>query len=126
MKAITDPRGGGKTTKMIFEMLNNKDALMVVHSHMEWQRIISRHGELKGRVFTFDDFPVRSQGLGPPNRPVYVDNADLFLRRHFGNVTLISYSVEVPQEAPPPAAAAGSDDNAANSDDTGGAGGGEG
>jgi hypothetical protein len=94
MKAITDPRGGGKTTKMIFAMLLNKDAVMVVHSHMERQRIVGKHPELKGRVFTFDDFRQRSQGFGPPNRPVFVDNADLFLRRHFGNVTLFSYSVD--------------------------------
>jgi hypothetical protein len=92
MNAITSSRGGGKTARMIFEMLKNPNAVMVVHSHRERQRIIGIHPDLKGRIYTFDDFRAASGGFIRPDTPVFVDNADDFLRRHFGNVTTFSYS----------------------------------
>lgn len=92
MNAITSERQGGKTSKMIFWMLLHPEAVMVVHSHMERQRLIGRHGELKGRIFTFDDFAHRSPGIVHPDTPVCIDNIDMLLRQRFGNVQLISYS----------------------------------
>lgn len=93
MNAITSSRGGGKTSRMIFEVLRSDGGVMVVHSHSERQRIIRKHPELKGRIYTFEDFERSHMGIRP-DTPVYVDNADDFLRRHFGNVTTFSYSSE--------------------------------
>jgi hypothetical protein len=94
MRAIIAARQGGKTTRMIEEMRKEPRAVMIVRSHHMKDLLAKEYPDIAKRLYTLDDFPTHSRGRTLPDDPIYLDDADDFLRLHFGNVQIVSMTRE--------------------------------
>lgn len=92
MRAVNSFSAANKTDRIILRVVKDPDAVMVVSSQEEVDRIVSYRPELSGRVYTHDQQIERSSE--EDEAPVYVDDADKFLVRCFGNVVTLAYTTD--------------------------------
>jgi hypothetical protein len=100
MEIVARPRGGGKTALLIDRLRQYPTAIMVVGSHNEKERIERQYPDLKGRLYTLDEYPVRSRGRVSYDTPIFIDNLDDFLSRFFapGHVHTATFTEDtIPQ-----------------------------
>lgn len=81
MKLIYKPRGKGKTTEIIKEVLKN-DGILIVRDAIIKRGVVGNYPSLKGQVFSCYD--VKKRGLYGIRKPVYIDDADYLLQEFIG------------------------------------------
>ena len=79
MKIIIRPRGGGKTTQIIKEVIK-EDGYLLTFCENERRRLEEEHPTLKDRIFSWKSLPCSLQGR--ERKPLFIDNADYWLREH--------------------------------------------
>ena len=77
MKYIIRPRQSGKTTEIVKEVLK-QNGYLLTHSEQEKNRIIEMYPKLKDKVFSWRALPECLVARTP--KPVFIDNADYWLR----------------------------------------------
>ena len=84
MKYIIRSRQMGKTTEIAKQVLE-QDGYLFTHSEWEKNRIIKKYPKLKNRVFSWHAYrPLPKCLVGRPIKPIFIDNADCWLRELTG------------------------------------------
>lgn len=91
MRLIVEPRRSGKTSTMIEMIEENKEAMLVVFSEQEADRLRMLKPELARRIVAASAI---EQLHGRRFSELYVDNADMVLRAMLGPVTVATFTSE--------------------------------
>jgi hypothetical protein len=80
MKILLGSRRIGKTTQVVRTVLK-EEGYLLVHSEREKERLLHQYPTLEGKIYCYHDFP--SALCGREDKPLYLDNLDLFLLDYF-------------------------------------------
>lgn len=94
MKVIIEPRGGGKTTKIIKQVIK-ENGYLLVHNEMEAERLRKLYPKIAKQIFSWKTLHYCLVGM--ERRKVFIDNADYFITElvgysEIGAITISSHN----------------------------------
>lgn len=97
LKIDISPRQSGKTQRALEWLAFNGDGILLVHNRDEVNRLrafvtLNKKEELAARILSYDQY----DKLQMYRNSVYVDNAEIFIMRHFGHLAGFSLSNDDP------------------------------